>query len=170
MSWNTFDKVMDTFFRGFQKLEDFFGKGLTFFIFQTLPYLYFFTSLLISIWNLYQVDDFAELSWKSQIVKDFLLNFAVVSGYTYVAYNQLSRITDIDLKILKFSQKFYSEETTKLCFEPLIADWKTEYSSAVSQNLNWKARWISVRYAYAFLSAMLMNSKIGKLLQIIFKS
>lgn len=80
-------------------------------------------------------------------------------------YARLALSSDIDLKILNFSQKFYSEETVKLCFEPIIADWKTEHSEAISQNLNWKAHWISIRYFYAFIAAMIQQSWIGRLIE-----
>ncbi len=95
-------------------------------------------------------------------------------GYTAlflsVNFYRITRTPDLDVKILKFTQKFYSEETAKLCFEPLLADWKKEHLEAVLQNKNWKAYRISIRYACAFLSAMLMQSRIGRLLQTIFKS
>ncbi len=103
----------------------------------------------------------------------FLLQISLNILLVLVAFvqiqNKLKSITDLDLKILKFSQKFYSAETTKLCFEPIIADWKMEYSATVAQNLNWQARWVSVRYTYAFLSAMFQQSWIGSLLEFIQK-
>lgn len=82
---------------------------------------------------------------------------------------KLKFVSDIDLKILKFSQKFYSEETRKLCFEPIIADWKKEYSESISQNKNWQARWISIRYVYAYLSAMMQQSRFGRLFELLRK-
>lgn len=133
---------------------------------------YFVYLVIYNFWQLYQSwmirnEDPGASEIQNIIISQIFCYLLVVSLFVYA---RLKLISNIDLKILKFSQKFYSEETAKLCFEPLIADWKKEHSESISQNENWNAIIISIRYSYAFLSAMFMQSKIGRLLQIIFKS
>lgn len=79
------------------------------------------------------------------------------------------KISDIDLKVLQFSRKLYSDETVKFCFEPIIADWKNEYAEAISQKNYWQARTISIRYIWAFISAIFQQTSIGKLLNFLRK-
>lgn len=79
----------------------------------------------------------------------------------------LKRISDLDLKILQFTKKFYSEEIIKLCFEPMIADWKTEYTEAAKQSSKISTYKINLRYIYAFLCVIIQQSWIGKAFEII---
>lgn len=90
----------------------------------------------------------------------------IVVGVCFI-HIWLKSLSDIDLKILKFTKKFYSEETIKLCFEPLIADWKTEYSQAIKTNHKWKAQKITFSYIYAFLCAIIQQTWLGKIFELI---
>mgnify|MGYP003478740834 CR=1 FL=1 len=85
-------------------------------------------------------------------------------------YSILKSTPDLELKTLKFIQKFYSEETVKLCFVPLFADWKTEYSQSIKQGENWRARCISFRYFFAFISSIIQQSSIGRFIEILWRS
>lgn len=69
----------------------------------------------------------------------------------------------------KFAWFLYSTKTQKEIFEPIIADWQKEYFEALSRNEIWKARWIKVRYIYAFLAAMWQKSPIGDLIKFVIK-
>ena len=98
---------------------------------------------------------------------DFLQLIASLVIALIFSREAVKNIPDIDLKILQFSRKIYSEETIKFCFEPIFADWKSEYSEAISQKKYWQARSISIRYGWAFISAIFQQSRIGKILSFI---
>ena len=70
------------------------------------------------------------------------------------------------LKIVIF---LYSSKTVREVFEPIVADWQEEYFEALFKKEIWKARWINVRYTYAFLAAMWQKSPIGDLIEFISK-
>jgi hypothetical protein len=72
-------------------------------------------------------------------------------------------------KLLKISNFLYSIKDQKEIFNPAIADWQEEYFQALSKNEIWKARWINVRYVYAFLATMFKNIPIGDLIEFIKK-
>lgn len=57
-------------------------------------------------------------------------------------------------RLLSVAEFFYSPKTVEEVFKPIIADWRTEYFDALTQNRSLKARWISVRYKYHFVLAM----------------
>ncbi len=63
----------------------------------------------------------------------------------------------------------FSTKTQKEIFEPIVADWQEEYFEALFKKEIWKARWINVRYTYAFLAAMWQKSPIGDLIEFISK-
>jgi hypothetical protein len=48
----------------------------------------------------------------------------------------------------------YSPKAVEGIFKPIIADWRTEYFDALKQGRTTKARWISIRYSFRFVSAM----------------
>ncbi len=113
-------------------------------------------------------------------------------GFTGILYNILSFgflliISQIAIDLSKFldseklksstwSSRFsflsnflYSNKTQKEIFEPIVADWQEEYFEALFKKEIWKARWINVRYTYAFLAAMWQKSPIGDLIEFISK-
>lgn len=63
----------------------------------------------------------------------------------------------------------YSNKTQREIFESVAADWQEEYFEALFKKEIWKARWINVRYTYAFLVAMWQKSPIGDLIEFISK-
>lgn len=71
--------------------------------------------------------------------------------------------------LLKISSFLFSTKTQKEIFEPIVADWQEEYFEALFKKETWKARWINVRYTYAFLAAMWQKSPIGDLIEFINK-
>ena len=71
--------------------------------------------------------------------------------------------------LLIISGFLYSSKTQKEVFEPIIVDWQEEYFEALFKKEIWKARWINVRYTYAFLAAMWQKSPIGDLIEFISK-
>ncbi len=64
---------------------------------------------------------------------------------------------------------FYSQKIKKQVFEPIIADWQEEFFEALFKKEIWKARWINVRYTYAFLASMWQKSPIGDLIEFVRK-
>ena len=72
-------------------------------------------------------------------------------------------------KLLIISSFFYSPKNQKEVFEPIVTDLQEEYFEAVFKKEIWKARWINVRYTYAFLAAMWMKSPIGDLIEFVTK-
>lgn len=70
------------------------------------------------------------------------------------------------LGIIEF---LFSDSTVEKTFKPLIADWRFEYFEALNQKRTWKARWISVRYRYAFIKATglsVISSLLNKVLSL----
>jgi hypothetical protein len=70
---------------------------------------------------------------------------------------------------LRISNFLFSTKTQKEVFEPIVTDWQEEYFDALFKKEIWKARWINVRYTYAFLIAMWQKSPIGDLIEFISK-
>ena len=75
----------------------------------------------------------------------------------------------ISYNLLKLTNFLYSAKTQKAVFEQTVGNWQEEYFEALSKKEIWKARWINVRYTYAFLAAMWMKSPIGDLIQFVIK-
>lgn len=61
---------------------------------------------------------------------------------------------------------FFSPRIVELTFKPILADWHAAYFEALNQGRIWKARWISVRYRYAFIKAMGLSKVYSLLKQI----
>ncbi len=74
-----------------------------------------------------------------------------------------------DAKLLAISKILYSAKIQRELFEPIVADWQEEYFEALLKKEIRKARWINVRYTYAFLAAMWQKSPIGDLIEFISK-
>jgi len=55
--------------------------------------------------------------------------------------------------ILKIADFLWSHKTLTLTFEPLVADWRHEYCEALQGGRRMKARWICIRYYWAFAKA-----------------
>jgi hypothetical protein len=73
------------------------------------------------------------------------------------------------VKLLVICRFIYSSKTQKEIFEPIASDWQEEYFEALNKKVIWKARWINLRYTYAFLGAMWQKSPIGDLIELISK-
>lgn len=82
-----------------------------------------------------------------------------------------SLISDKSLryKLLKITNFLFSQKTNNEIFIPINSDWNEEYFEALFKKEDWKARWINVRYTYAFLTAMWMKSPIGDLIEFVRK-
>ena len=63
---------------------------------------------------------------------------------------------------------FYSPVTLENIFEPLIADWRLEYYEALAAKRTLKAKWICVRYYWAFSKAMGLQKLLSVIHRIIF--
>lgn len=66
--------------------------------------------------------------------------------------------------MLKVTDFFFSKKTVLLTFQPLIADWQEEYFEALSGKRYHKARWVSLRYYWAFAKACFL-SKLAEFLR-----
>jgi len=88
--------------------------------------------------------------------------------YISKIFSKLS-LTHMSSSLLQLSSFLYSAKTCKEVFEPIIVDWQEEFFEALFKKEIWKARWINVRYTYAFLAAMWQKSPIGDLIEFISK-
>jgi len=68
-------------------------------------------------------------------------------------------------RLLNIVEFLYSPSAREKVFEPLIADWRLEYFEALAVKKPLKAKWISVRYYWAFCKAM----GLQRLLSVIYK-
>lgn len=82
---------------------------------------------------------------------------------------KIKLISPLGNKLLMISGFLFSKINQKEVFEAVVADWQEEYFEALFKKEIWKARWINVRYTYAFLAAMWMKSPIGDLIQFVIK-
>lgn len=103
------------------------------------------------------LDSFAE-SWRNQ-------TFSIVNSL----YREKNIVSSPNTKLLIVSSFFYSRKNQIEIFEPVASDWQEEYFEALFKKEIWKARWINVRYTYAFLAAMWQKSPIGDLIEFISK-
>ncbi len=106
-------------------------------------------------------------------VQDFkkdLLNFTAVKNKTVKeSTNQTYIFKPHRYKLLKITGFLFSEKTQQEVFKPTMSDWDSELFEAENQKKNWKARWINVRYTYAFLVGLWQKSLFGDLLEYIRK-
>lgn len=79
--------------------------------------------------------------------------------FSYSLFSRFSNVTGF-----RFSAKTQTE-----VFQPIAADWQEEHFEALFKNEIWKARWINVRYAYAFLAAMWMKSPVCDVIEFVMK-
>lgn len=63
--------------------------------------------------------------------------------------------------ILLIGSFFYSEKTYETVFLQMVNDMRDEYFSALHCGRIWKARWIRVRYGFAFLNVVGLKSYFG---------
>lgn len=86
-------------------------------------------------------------------------------------YQKRSKLIEnvLSERLLNLSKFLFSQKTVNEVLKPLTSDWQEEYFEALSKKEIWKARWINVRYTYAFLAAMWMKSPIGDLIEFIRK-
>jgi len=56
--------------------------------------------------------------------------------------------------LLSIVEFLYRPTTVEHTFRPIIADWRVEYFDALQQGRVLKARWITFRYTYSFITAM----------------
>ncbi|MCI0662209.1 MAG: hypothetical protein L0220_14155 [Acidobacteria bacterium] len=63
--------------------------------------------------------------------------------------------------LLSIVDFFYSPKYVEGTFKPLIADLQYEYFEALKSNRQWKAKWIRVRYCWAFAKAMGLSKALS---------
>jgi len=86
--------------------------------------------------------------------------------------NNISRkkiISPPGLHLFSIVDFFYSPKTVKEVFKQTLDDWHEEYFEALFKKEFLKARWINVRYTYAFFAAMWQKSPIGDFIEFISK-
>lgn len=75
----------------------------------------------------------------------------------------------LSTELLRIVDFLYSNETYENVFLRVVGDWREEYFEALFKKEIWKARWINVRYTYAFIIAMWQKSPIGDLIEFVSK-
>ncbi len=94
----------------------------------------------------------------------------IVSFFLFRSYlNENSPRIALVSRFSELSGFLFSPKTQTEVFQPIEADWQEEYFEALFKNEVWKARWINVRYAYAFLAAMWMKSPIDDVIEFVMK-
>lgn len=103
----------------------------------------------------------------------FLIPLLIIEFFilcrTLVTHKNNTPKSSLFYNFLKITTFLYSTQTQKQVFEPIASDWEEEYFEALFKKEIWKARWINVRYTYAFLAAMWQKSPIGDLIEFISK-
>lgn len=69
-------------------------------------------------------------------------------------------------RLLLIADFLYSPKILEQTFNPLVADWRTEYFEALKQGRTKKAQWISIRYCYSFIMTMSLSKVFSLLKQI----
>ena len=149
------------------KKLDKFRYSTTFFVFlflNSMFLIYFQLKQLSSVGN-------SNFAFYLQLL---LLTFGIFSARNFGKII-LRRITEKEFlltsstTLFKISYFLFSSKTQKEIFEPILSDWQEEYFEALFKKEIWKARWINVRYTYAFLAAMWQKSPIGDLIEFVSK-
>jgi hypothetical protein len=65
-------------------------------------------------------------------------------------------------RLLTIVDFLFRSITVELTFKPLISDWQSEYFEALNQGCTIKARWISIRYRFAFSCTFIMAMGLSK--------
>ncbi len=99
----------------------------------------------------------------------FIISFLIINCLVRINNSGNFIKRPINIKFLAMSNLLFTNKTNKEIFEPIISDWQEEYFEALFKKEIWKARWINVRYTYAFLAAMWQKSPIGDLLEFVSK-
>ena len=149
------------------KKLDKFRSSTTFFVFlflNSMFLIYFQLKQLSSVGN-------SNFAFYLQLLSLTIGIFSVRNSGKII----LRRITEKEFlltsstTLFKISYFLFSSKTQKEIFEPILSDWQEEYFEALFKKEIWKARWINVRYTYAFLAAMWAKSPIGDLIEFISK-
>lgn len=98
------------------------------------------------------------------IIAEFFILGKILFAAKNVSYSSIYQV-----KLLTITKFLYSPKTQKETFEKVVADWQTEYFEALSKKEIWKARWLNVRYTYAYFGAMWQKSPVGDLIEFIRK-
>jgi hypothetical protein len=66
-------------------------------------------------------------------------------------------------KLLDLVDFLFPLKTVERTFKPFIADWQYEYFEALKQSRTKKARWISIRYRFAFACTFIKAMGLSKM-------
>jgi hypothetical protein len=66
------------------------------------------------------------------------------------------------VRLLAIVDFLFRPKTVSLTFEPLIAEWHSEYFEALNQKRKYKARWITFRYRIHFARTFVMALGLSK--------
>lgn len=101
-------------------------------------------------------------------VQRFTMNVIALTNEEYENQNKI-KLYRKRYNLLRLTDFLFSTKTQKEVFEQIVANWQEEYFETLFKKEIWKARWINIRYTYAFLSAMWQKSPIGDLIEFISK-
>ena len=68
--------------------------------------------------------------------------------------------------LLTVADFIFRPTTVELTFRPLIAEWQSEYFEALKQGRKYKARWITIRYRFAFACTFIKAMGLSKVFSV----
>jgi len=104
-----------------------------------------------------------------------IIYYSLFAFYVFWGINRLAEKFENNIHsspssfLISISTFCFSSKNNEEMFKPIVADWQEEYFEALFKKEIWKARWINVRYTYAFLGAMWQKSPIGNLIEFVSK-
>lgn len=128
-----------------------------------------------SFWILFVISMTAKFFFLLIGTFDLVRFYLVIPSFIILVYcfkflfNKQITNQNIFNKLLQLTQFIYSSKYQNEVFNPIVLDWQEEYFEALGKKEIWKARWINVRYTYAFIGAMIQKSPIGDIFELVIK-
>ena len=99
----------------------------------------------------------------------FLSLMATTLGFLSDACKKFSVKPAPGSRLLAIADFLYRKETVAGVFSQIVADWRDDYFTALSEKRKWKVKWISICGHYQFYAAMLKQSPIGEFFEAVVK-
>ncbi len=130
-----------------------------------------FQSIKFILQNNQEMAEKYELFSKSLIIIGLVISICHITyEFFKVTKNEASLTTkSFFYNLSQIIDFLFSKKNQEEVFYQIIADWQEEYFEALFKKEIWKARWINVRYTYAFIGVMRQKSPIGDLIEFVIK-